>query len=67
VVAKVPCEIRNVAYLGSWEGVLLLVGSGGFGEPYMGFVLGLKSGVWSKLESPENFLGHIQSGCLLEI
>jgi hypothetical protein len=67
VMAKVPREIRNVACMAAWEGALLLIGSSGFGEPYMGFVLGLKSGVWSKLESPENYTGHVQSGCLLEI
>lgn len=67
VVAKVPREIRNVACVGAWVDALLLIGSSGFGEPYMSFVLDLKSGVWSKLENPENFTGHVQSGCLLEI
>ncbi|KAK7271891.1 hypothetical protein RJT34_28150 [Clitoria ternatea] len=66
-VAKVPGEIRNVACVGAWEGALLLVGSSGFGEPHMGFLLGLKTGSWAKLKSPEDFTGHVQSGCLLEI
>ncbi|KAJ1404079.1 Kelch-type beta propeller [Sesbania bispinosa] len=66
-VAKVPSEIRNVACVGVWEGALLLIGSSGFGEPHMGFVLDLKSGAWSKLVSPDKYSGHVQSGCLLEI
>jgi hypothetical protein len=53
--------------VGAWADALLLIGSSGFGEPYMGFVLDLKNGVWSKLENPENFTGHVQSGCFLEI
>ncbi|XP_004486716.1 F-box/kelch-repeat protein At1g80440-like [Cicer arietinum] len=66
-VAKMPKEINNVACLGAWEGSLLLIGSSGFGQPNMGFVLDLKSGAWAKLVSPENYCGHVQSGCLLEI
>ncbi|XP_061338573.1 F-box/kelch-repeat protein At1g80440-like [Gastrolobium bilobum] len=66
-VAKVPGEIRNVACVGAWEGALLLIGSSGLGEPHMGFLLDLKSGAWAKLDSPDNYTGHVQSGCLLEI
>ncbi|CAI8611872.1 unnamed protein product [Vicia faba] len=66
-VANVPSEIKNVACLGACDGALLLIGSSGLGKPCMGFILGLKSGVWTKFQNPENFSGHIQSGCLLEI
>lgn len=66
-VAKVPGEIRNVAWVGAWEGAVLLIGSSGFGEPDMGFVLDVKSGAWTKVVSPYNYTGHVQSGCLLEI
>lgn len=66
-VAKVPSEIRNVACVGAWEGALLLIGSSGFGEPHMGFVLDLKNGAWTKLVNPEDYTGHVHSGCLLEI
>ncbi|XP_057450906.1 F-box/kelch-repeat protein At1g80440-like [Lotus japonicus] len=66
-VAKVPSEIRNVACMGAWERSLLLIGSSGFGEPHMGFLLDLKSGKWAKLVSPQDYTGHVQSYCLLEI
>ncbi|OIW03835.1 hypothetical protein TanjilG_30111 [Lupinus angustifolius] len=66
-VAKVPSEIRNVACVGAWEGAVLLIGSSGLGKPYMGFVLDVKSGVWTKIVSPDNYTGHVQSGCFLEI
>ncbi|KAG5114990.1 hypothetical protein JHK82_038259 [Glycine max] len=63
----VPGEIRNVACVGVWEGAMLVIGSSGFGEPHVGFVLDLKSWAWTKLVSPEEYTGHVQSGCLLEI
>ncbi|KAF7843312.1 F-box/kelch-repeat protein [Senna tora] len=66
-IAKVPSEIREVAYVRAWEGTLLLIGSSGFAEPCMGFLLDLKSNSWTKLESPMGFTGCVQSGCLLEI
>ncbi|XP_016170980.1 F-box/kelch-repeat protein At1g80440 [Arachis ipaensis] len=66
-VVKVPEEIRNVSYMEAREGALLLIGSSGFGQPHMGFLLDLKSSNWAKLSSPENYTGHVQFGCLLEI
>lgn len=66
-VAKVPSEIKNIACLGACDGELLLIGSSGFGKPCMGFMLGLKSGVWTTFECPKNYSGHVQSSCLLEI
>ncbi|KAI9107473.1 hypothetical protein K1719_021510 [Acacia pycnantha] len=68
VVTKLPCEIREVAYMSSGiEGMLLVIGSSGYAEPYVGFVLDLKSNTWKMLESPIGHSGHVQSGCLLEI
>lgn len=66
-IAKVPSEIREVAYLRGWEGKLLVIGSSGYAEPYMGFLLDLKSKNWSKLGSPLGFTGCVQSGCLIEV
>ncbi|MED6126936.1 hypothetical protein PIB30_083267 [Stylosanthes scabra] len=66
-VVKVPDEIRNVSYMEAREGALLLIGSGGFGQPHMSFLFDLKSSNWAKLASPENYTGHVQFGCTLEI
>lgn len=67
-LATLPPEIREVAYMSSGlEGTLVVIGSSGYAEPYMGFVLDLKSNSWRKLESPMGHTGHVQSGCLLEI
>ena len=66
-VTKVPGQIRNVAYVRRWEEKMLLIGSSGYGEPHMGFVLDCRNNKWTKLESPEMYTGHVQSGCYLEI
>lgn len=66
-IVKLPDEIRNVAYVRTWGGKMLLIGSSAYSEPHVAIVLDLKSGNWTKLESPLGFTGHVQSGCLLEL
>ncbi|CAJ1951197.1 unnamed protein product [Sphenostylis stenocarpa] len=66
-MATVPREIRNVAYVGALGGTLVLIGSSGYGEVHVAFGLDLESCNWRKLESPEGFRGHVQTGCVLEI
>lgn len=66
-MTKVPDEICNVAYVGALDGDVLVIGSNGCGEVHMGFVFDVKSCSWRKLESPEGFKGHVQTGCVLEI
>ncbi|KAJ1392138.1 Kelch-type beta propeller [Sesbania bispinosa] len=66
-IARVPGEIRNVAYVGVFDGAVLVIGSSGYGEVHMGFVFDVKSCTWRKLENPEWFRGHVQTGCILEI
>ncbi|KAI9107370.1 hypothetical protein K1719_021407 [Acacia pycnantha] len=53
-VSKLPCEIREVAYMSSGIG-------GRFGDWIKW------STTWRMLESPMSHSGHVQSGCLLEI
>ncbi|KAJ7951832.1 F-box/kelch-repeat protein [Quillaja saponaria] len=67
LLAKLPNEIRNVAYVRTWQGKLLVIGSNGFGEPHMCFLLDLKNYTWKTFEMPENFTGHVQSGCFIEV
>ncbi|XP_050230891.1 F-box/kelch-repeat protein At1g80440 [Mercurialis annua] len=66
-VAKLPVDVYNVAYVATWQGNLLVIGSESFGEPYVAYVLDLKSYSWRKIESPKEYSGHVQSSCYLEI
>ncbi|XP_028796507.1 F-box/kelch-repeat protein At1g80440-like [Neltuma alba] len=66
-IAKVGDEMRSVAYVRPWEGKMLVIGSSAYSEPHMGIVLDLKTGHRRKLEIAQNYTGHVQSGCLLEI
>ncbi|GAV89379.1 Kelch_1 domain-containing protein/Kelch_6 domain-containing protein [Cephalotus follicularis] len=66
-VAKLPAEVCNTAYVTTWQGKMLVIGSARFGEPHLAYVLDLKSYTWTKLDTTEKFSGHVQSGCYLEI
>ena len=66
-MATVPREIRNVAYVGTLDGTLVLIGSSGYGEVHVAFAFHVKSCNWKKLDSPEGFKGHVQTGCVLKI
>ncbi|KAL1292844.1 hypothetical protein HN51_053402 [Arachis hypogaea] len=66
-MGKVPVEIRNVAYVGALDGGAVVIGSNGHGEAHESFVFDLKSCNWRKVETPEKFRGHVQTGCVLEI
>ncbi|KAL7099810.1 hypothetical protein ACP275_09G109400 [Erythranthe tilingii] len=68
VVADMPSEVRNItAYVATWRGKVLVIGSEGFGGAYKTFVLDLKSGKWERVEAGDDFLGHVQSGCCMEL
>lgn len=67
VVYMLPCDVDNVAYLAKWQDKLLVIGSAGFGEPHVAYVLDLNKYRWTKMETPRQYSGHVQSGCYLEI
>ncbi|XP_022777158.1 F-box/kelch-repeat protein At1g80440-like [Durio zibethinus] len=67
VIAKLPGDLCKVAYMATWQDKLLAIGSSRFDEPHNAYVLNLKKSEWTKLETPEKYSGHVQSGCYLEI
>ncbi|KAL7162401.1 hypothetical protein ACSBR2_042815 [Camellia fascicularis] len=67
VQAGLPAEVCNAAYVTTWQGKLLVIGSAKIGEPHRAYVMDLKNCKWTKLESPEEYSGHVQTGCCLEI
>ncbi|EEF44682.1 F-box/kelch-repeat protein At1g80440 [Ricinus communis] len=66
-VAKLPANVCNVAYVSTWRGKLLVIGSEALGEPHIAYTLDSNSYKWAKLETPKQYSGHVQSGCYLEI
>jgi hypothetical protein len=66
-VARLPAEVCNVAHVTKWHGMLLVIGSAGFGECHVAFVLDLDKYTWRNIETPEKFSGHVQAGCYLEM
>ncbi|KAL7222245.1 hypothetical protein ACSBR1_024037 [Camellia fascicularis] len=67
VLAKLPAEVSNVAYMTTWQTKLLVFGSSKFGEPHNAYTMDLKNYTWTKVEAPEEYLGHVQLSCCLEI
>jgi len=67
VVAGLPAELCNVAYVTAWQGKLLVIGSGKSDGPHTAYVMDLKNYTWTKLDVPDQYSGHVQSGCCLEI
>ncbi|EXC25817.1 F-box/kelch-repeat protein [Morus notabilis] len=67
VVANLPNEVKEIAYVVTWQGKLLVIGSPRFGEPHMAYVLDTKQYTWTKMAVPEAYSTHVQSGCCLEL
>lgn len=66
-VADLPADVSNIANVTAWQDKLGVIGTAGFREPYMAYVLDLKNYKWKKMETPQQYSGHVQSGCYLEI
>lgn len=70
-LAGLPAGITRVAYLTACQGKLVLVGNGQFDEVCSVCALDMESdgklGKWRKVETPDEYSGHIQYGCCLEI
>ncbi|XP_007024051.2 PREDICTED: F-box/kelch-repeat protein At1g80440 [Theobroma cacao] len=67
LIAKLPADLCKIAYMTRWQDKLLAIGSSRFDEPHNAYVLNLTKSEWAKLETPEKYYGHVQSGCFLEI
>lgn len=72
-VTKLPAEVSNVAYLTAWKGKLLAVGNSRFDELHSGYELDVSSDTnskemtWRKLDTPDEYCGHVHAVCCLEI
>ncbi|KAM3374973.1 F-box/kelch-repeat protein [Capsicum galapagoense] len=71
MVERLPDGITSVAYLTACQGKLILVGYGQFDEGYSFCALDVRSDgklkKWTKLETPDEYCGHVQYGCCLEM
>ncbi|WOH10746.1 hypothetical protein DCAR_0730216 [Daucus carota subsp. sativus] len=67
VVAELPSEVLTSTHMTAWQEKLMVIGSHRFGEPHKVYTLDLKNRKWTKVAAPEEYSGHVQSSCLLEI
>ncbi|XP_051134975.1 F-box/kelch-repeat protein At1g80440 [Andrographis paniculata] len=67
-VGEVPGEVRKtVSFVTAWQGNVLVIGSDRFGGAHKSYVLNLKSSKWEMIRSNEEFSGHVQLGCSLDL
>ncbi|KAF8400749.1 hypothetical protein HHK36_014049 [Tetracentron sinense] len=66
-VAELPDEVRVAPHAVMWQGKLLVIGSARHGGPHMAYVLDTKRHTWTKGVAPEEYTGHVQASCYLEI
>ncbi|XP_043699041.1 F-box/kelch-repeat protein At1g80440-like [Telopea speciosissima] len=66
-VAELPLDVRVGPCLVTWQGKLLVLGSATHGGRHMAYALDLQRYTWTRVEAPEEYTGHVQAGCCLEV
>ncbi|CAN4098364.1 unnamed protein product [Withania somnifera] len=70
-LGRLPAGITSVAYLTACQGKLILVGNGQFDEVHSAYALDRRSDgkleKWTKIDNTDEYSGHVQYGCCLEI
>ncbi|CAL9061541.1 unnamed protein product [Musa banksii] len=70
-VAEAPETARVAPLLVAWERSLMLIGSEKRGGGHLGYVGEVGAGkgatTWKRVATPEEFSGHVQAGCSMEI
>ncbi|XP_052183040.1 F-box/kelch-repeat protein At1g80440-like [Diospyros lotus] len=66
-VAALPAAVRNVAHVTAWQSKLVVIGCERYGEAHRAQLMDLKSGSWNEVAGGEEYGGHVQGGCYLEI
>ncbi|KAK1422459.1 hypothetical protein QVD17_25594 [Tagetes erecta] len=66
-VAKLPTEVADTSCLVSFLGHLLLIGASKYGEPKSAYKMDLNEHIWTKVNVPVEYTGHVQLGCYLVI
>ncbi|XP_047341218.1 F-box/kelch-repeat protein At1g15670-like [Impatiens glandulifera] len=66
-LTQVPTETRSTIQITGGLNMLFAIGSSGLGEPHKAYVFDLASHEWNYVAAPEEFVGHVQSCCWLNI
>ncbi|XP_052183146.1 F-box/kelch-repeat protein At1g15670-like [Diospyros lotus] len=67
VEAALPAAVRNVTHATAWRSSLLVIGCERFGEAHRAYVMNLKNRSWKEVAAGDEYGGHVQAGCCLEI
>lgn len=66
-VAELPDNVQNTTHVTACGDKVFVVGSSRSGGRQHMFALDLKSYTWERVEVTDEFSGHVQSGCCLEL
>ncbi|PWA86795.1 F-box domain, Galactose oxidase, beta-propeller [Artemisia annua] len=67
LVARLPADVANKSYITPFPGHLLLTGELNYDHPHNAYILDLKDLIWTRLEVPTEYSGHVDSGCCFTI
>ena len=56
-----------MTYMTTWQEKLMVIGSLNFGVSHLAYMLDLINYTWTKVESPKEYSGYVQSSSYLEI
>ncbi|XP_028109985.1 F-box/kelch-repeat protein At1g15670-like [Camellia sinensis] len=59
VIARVPAEVCNMAYMTVWQTKLLVIGSSKLGEPHKVYAMDLKNYTRTKIDAPHEYSTHV--------
>ncbi|KAM7254212.1 hypothetical protein ACFE04_031894 [Oxalis oulophora] len=67
VIAELPTDLRNTTRMMTWGKNMWVIGSEKLGGSHVSYVFDLKSYKWTKRAVPEEYSGHVHSGCHVEL
>ncbi|KZV56085.1 F-box/kelch-repeat protein-like [Dorcoceras hygrometricum] len=66
-VVELPHNVQNTTHMTACRDKAFVMASSTSGGRHQMFILDLKSYRWEKVEATDDFSGHVQSGCCLEL
>ncbi|KAF3973952.1 hypothetical protein CMV_002662 [Castanea mollissima] len=67
IVAQLLAELGDVTYMTTRQEKLMVIGSSNFGVSHLAYMLDFINYTWTKVESPKEYSGYVQSSSYLGI
>ncbi|XP_075665281.1 F-box/kelch-repeat protein At1g15670-like [Castanea sativa] len=67
IVAQLLAGLGDVTYMTTWQEKLMVIESSNFGVSHLAYMLDFINYTWTKVESPKEYSGYVQSSNYLGI